>query len=297
MRRLACAALAAMLLLALAGPARAQALRLGVLPVLDTLPLHVAVQEGCFAAQGLDVELVPFASAMERDTAMQSGQLDGYFGDLVATLTLIRAGVPMRVATVSYRTTPGQRMFAVVASPKGAVPGAPLGYSRTTVMEFLLGRMAPGDAAAGRAFTRMEVKKIPIRMQMLMAGQLGFAILPEPLATLVERQGGQVLATDETLDLPLTVVCLRQERMGACAAFLAAYTRAVEALTTRPEDFRALMARECRMPGPLAADFPVYRYPAPSLPSEAEVAQVQEWMLSVGLLETPLPYAAIVPEP
>jgi NitT/TauT family transport system substrate-binding protein len=296
-RPLACALLAAALVLALAGGARAQALRLGILPVLDTLPLHVAAREGLFAAQGLDVELVPFASAMERDTAMQSGQLDGYFGDLVATLTLIRAGVPMRVATVSYRTTPGQRMFAVVASPKGAAEGAPLGYSRTTVMEFLLERMAPGDAAGGQPFTRMEVKKIPIRMQMLMAGQLGYAILPEPLASLVESRGGRVLATDEALDLPLTVVCLRQERMGACGAFLAAYSRAVEALTRRPEDFRDLMARECRMPDALAAAFPVYRYPAPSLPTEAEVAQVQDWMLRVGLLEAPLPYAAIVPQP
>lgn len=296
MRRLACATMAAALVFGLAGAAWAQALRLGILPVLDTLPLHVADREGLFAAQGLEVELVPFASAMERDTAMQSGQLDGYFGDLVATLALIRAGVPMRVVTVSYRTTPGQRMFAVVASPKGTAPGAPLGYSRTTVMEFLLGRMAPGDAAGGQAFTRMEVKKIPIRMQMLMAGQLGYAILPEPLATLVQSHGGQVLATDEALDMPLTVICLREDKMGRRAAFLAAYARAVEALAERPEDFRALMAEKCQMPGPLAAGFPVYRYPAPSLPSPEELDQVQDWMLSVGLLDEALPYALVVPE-
>lgn len=283
------------LLVAFSGVAGAEGLKLGILPVLDTLPLHVAVRGGAFGRHGLDVELVPFASAMERDTAMQSGQLDGYFGDLIATLTLIRAGVPMRIATVTYATTPGQRMFAVVASPKGAADGAPIGYSKTTIMEFLLDLLAPENRVAGRSFERLEVKKIPIRMQMLMAGQLGFAILPEPLATLVESRGGAVLATDEALGVPLTVVSLREDKMGAYEAFIAAYREALAELAADPESFRALMAENCRVPGPLAGSFPVYRYPEPRLPSRAEVDGVQRWMLKVGLLSEALPYERLVP--
>ena len=44
--------------------ARAETVRIGVLPVLDALPLQVATQDGLFREQGLDVELVPFQSAL-----------------------------------------------------------------------------------------------------------------------------------------------------------------------------------------------------------------------------------------
>lgn len=289
-------ALVLVLMLCFGGVSDAGVLRLGILPVLDTLPLHVAVERGLFEKQGLSVELVPFASAMERDTAMKSNQLDGYFGDLIATLTLIRSGVPMRIATVTYATTPSQRMFAIVTSPKGAATGAPLGFSRTTIMEFLLDRLAPDNVVAGQEFERLEVKKIPIRMQMLMTGQLGYAILPEPLATLVEAKGGQVLATDEALDIPLTVISLREDKMGYYKAFMAAYGEALAALGAEPESFRQLMAANCRIPGPLVKTFPMYRYPEPRLPTHAEVDEVQQWMLRVGLLKETLAYELLIPE-
>lgn len=274
--------------------AQAQGLRIGVLPVLDTLPLRVAVQDGYFAKQGLDVTLVPFSSAMERDTAMASGNLDGYFGDMVATLTLLRAGVPMQVVTVCYDTVPGRRMFALVASPKGMAQGANLGYSSTTIMEFLLDLMAPNNTINNTTFTRMEIKKIPIRMQMLLSGQLGCAILPEPLVSLVESRGGTVLATDAKLHIPLTVICLSKAQASAKKAFLTAYAQALDALAKHPEAYRELMVTACRVPKALAATFPLPQFPKPHLPSAKAVNAVQTWMLGKGLLQKPLTYAQVV---
>ncbi|MDC0336192.1 ABC transporter substrate-binding protein, partial [Pseudodesulfovibrio sp.] len=100
-------AIVVVLLLGVAAQAENTKIRFGILPVLDTLPLQVGVQDGLFAEHGLDVELIRFMSALERDTAMQTGQLDGYFGDIIATYMLINQGVPMYIALTSWRTTPG----------------------------------------------------------------------------------------------------------------------------------------------------------------------------------------------
>jgi len=291
-------ALLAMILSVLTPPAWAGPLRMGILPVLDTLPLQVADREGLFQDQGLDVELVPFASALERDTAMQSGRLDGYFGDLVATLLLIRSGVPMRIATVSWSSSPGQRMFAVMRAPKDAAAEPPtVGISRSTVMEFLLDAMAKRHGLPLGRWEVVEVKKIPIRMQMLLQGQLSMALLPEPLAGLAESRGATVVATDEMLDMPLTVLCLRKDLPAAeLRAFLRAYDQAVAELTARPECYRALMAETCRIPPDLARDFPVYTYPGPRLPSADEVNVVQDWMVQKGMLDAQLPLADLLPE-
>jgi len=291
----------------LATPLRADSvhIRFGVLPVLDTLPLQVAVKDGLFAAQGLDVELVGFSSALERDTAMQAGQLDGYFGDLIATHLLIDRGVPMYIALTSWRTSPGHPMFGIALSPalSGAtleeMQGRKLGLSKSTIMEFLADKMERNLGVQSGYFSRVEVKKMPIRFQMLMSDQLDMALLPEPLLSLARLQGGGVLALADNLDLPLTVLCLHRRYFDDDAksyqAFVAAYRQAVKRLAASPESYRQLMAETCRIPKPLVDKFPVYPYPEPDLPSSAELADVQEWMIRLGLLKAAIPDEQILP--
>ena len=285
--------------------ARAEPLRFGILPVLDTLPLQVAGAEGLFEQAGLDVELVIFQSALERDTAMQAGQIQGYFGDLIATLLLIDKGADMRVATISYRTSLGQPMFGISTAPDvhsaslGDLAGSTIGISATTIIEYLLDRILDAEGLPRDHFQRVEVKKVPIRLQMLATGQLDLALLPEPLASLAVFQGGATVATAEHLDMPLTVLCLERsafEGQGLeYAAFLDAYAKAVEMLNENPGKYRALMARTCRIPPPLVNRFPVYSYPAPALPTVEEVDAVQAWMLERGLLQAPVPFDRVVP--
>jgi NitT/TauT family transport system substrate-binding protein len=248
-----------LLMMLSAAPARAgEPLLIGILPVLDTLPLQVAVHDKCFQDQGLEVTLVPFNSAIERDVAMQSGHLDGYFGDLINTLLLIKNKVPMRIVTTSYRSTPGQPASLI----------------------------------------RTEVKKIPIRLQMLLAGQLDLAVLPEPLVTLAQKSGSKVIVTDETLDIPLTVLCLHDKvkarRPGMVAVFLKAYGVAVFRINSHPEEYRQLMAATCRIPKPLVADYPIPRYPEPWPPEQAAVEAVEQWMIGHGMLKHAFDYNSLI---
>ncbi|HRQ24195.1 MAG TPA: ABC transporter substrate-binding protein, partial [Anaerolineales bacterium] len=57
----------ALLLSACAPAARTEVvtLKIAVLPIIDTLPMFVAQQEGLFAKHGVNVEFVPVASAPE----------------------------------------------------------------------------------------------------------------------------------------------------------------------------------------------------------------------------------------
>lgn len=291
----------ALLVLLCAGSAHAENVKIkfGILPVLDTLPLQVAVQDGLFAGQGLDVELVKFNSALERDTAMQAGQLDGYFGDLIATYMLINKGVPMYIALTSWRTVPGFPMFGIAQSPAnkgrdlGDMKGRTLGLSKSTIMEFLADKIEGQLGVNSGHFSQVEIKKIPIRLQMLLTDQIDSALLPEPLLSLAKLKGGSVLATADNLDIPLTVLCLHRKyfKDGADAytRFIIAYREAVARLAKNPEKYRQLMAETCRIPKPLIGDFPIYPYPMPSLPTIEELDEVQAWMIEKKLLDTRVP--------
>lgn len=273
-------------------------LRLGILPVLDTLPLQVAVSEGFFQKHGLNVQLVSFDSALERDAAMQAGQLEGYFGDMVNTVLVVQSGVPMRMVTVSYVSRPGQRQFAVVGRPglEAAtlhdLPSGTLGLSNATIMEYLLDLMEERGLVPRGRFERLEVKKIPIRMQMLLGGRLDLAILPEPLVSLAESQGARVYADDQSLDVTLTVIGivdrLLQDPAGFGQRFLAAYGEAVAALTRDPERYGKLMAESCRIPEALRATFRIPAFPLPALPPKEEVERLLSWMGARGLMQRAL---------
>ncbi len=276
-----------------------QELRFGILPVIDTLPLQVAIKEGYFKEQNLNVKLIPFSSAMERNTAVHSRQLDGYFGDLIATLLLIDKGSAIRVLTISYQTNPNQRMFGLVTTPKQNNPTEnstlSVAISKASIIEYLLSHIKQLPGAAKYRYEPVEIKQMPIRLQMLLAGKIDSALLPEPLASLAISKGAKLLATDQSLNMPLTILNMVERKLSTKGAFLKAYGKAVSALNRNPEAYRSLMAKTCRIPKPLVATFPMYKYPSPRLPTEEEVNQVQTWMLANGLLKTQLPYSNLVP--
>jgi NitT/TauT family transport system substrate-binding protein len=277
-------------------------LRLGVLPVLDTLPLHVGLAEGHFQEQGIELELVSFASAIERETAMQSGRIDGIYGDIVNVMLLVRSGVDMKIVTVCSASRPGRTLFGLVSAPKVGqlapeeMAGRSVGISNATVIEWLMDSFEDSGQVPAGAFERIEIKKIPIRMQMLMAGEIDAAVLPEPLVSLAVSKGGAVLATDEPLDMPLTVLCFADDVLDKDLGerFLAAYDTAVTAIAADPAAYRELLVKAGRIPPPLAPTFPIYVNEPASLPDPQALDAVQAWMIEEGLLDARRDYADVV---
>lgn len=181
------------------GKARAaDTLRIGTLPVVDTLPLLVGQTENLFTRQDIQMELTPFQSALERDAALQAGKLDGYFGDLLNTVLLIRSGQNLKIVATAFHTHPRHRMFGIVASPgTGALTPAQLkgrqvAISRATIIEYLLDRIMAAEGYDPDYVEKLEIKKIPVRLQMLLADKVPAALLPEPLLTLAESRGAHV---------------------------------------------------------------------------------------------------------
>ncbi len=277
----------------------AESMKIGILPVIDTLPLQVGIKEGYFEAENLQVTLVPFTSAMERNTAVHSGQLDGFFGDIMATLLLVKNDVPIRFLTISYQTNPAQRMFGLVLSSSvnrnNLNKPLNVAISKASIIEYLLDHMRELPAVKNMPLKEVEIKRMPIRLQMLLAGKMDGALLPEPLLTLAISKGAKLVVTDQLLEMPLTVLNITNAKRSQKPAFLKAYQKAVNSLNRNPEKYRSLMAKTCRIPKHLAKEFPMYIYPLPRIPTKDEVRQVQNWMLKKRLLDKRIAYQRLIP--
>jgi NitT/TauT family transport system substrate-binding protein len=272
-------------------------LKIGVLPVIDTLPLQVAKHNDYFKKQNLDVELIRFSSAMDRNSAMLTNQLHGFFGDIPATLLLIKNKIPLKLLTIAYRTTPGQPMFGLLLSPKaknnknGVLTVA---ISRGSIIEYLLDKIIDIAPISNYQIVPKEIKQMPIRMQMLASSQIDSALLPEPLLTLAKAKGSQLIMSDEHLNLPLTILNIHQKQFHLKDRFLKAYAQAIAELNQNGNQYKSLMVKTCRIPKHLADHFIQYKFPFPQLPTEKEVSEVQSWMLKKNMIKQAIPYQNLI---
>lgn len=70
---------------------------IGVMPDTDSLPFIIAAEKGFFAEEGVKVNIQQFKSAMDRDAAMQSGNLDGSVSDVLAAAFARSGGFDVRI--------------------------------------------------------------------------------------------------------------------------------------------------------------------------------------------------------
>ncbi|MCL5110504.1 MAG: MetQ/NlpA family ABC transporter substrate-binding protein [Chloroflexi bacterium] len=280
----------------------AASLKIGLLPIVDSLPMYVAEQEGFFAAQKVNVELVPFSSAVERDSAVQAGQVDGFLNDLVATLLLDKGSGKLRVVRQTFQGSPAKPMMYLLAAPHsnvktaGDLPGVDVGVSSNSVIEYTTQMLA--QKAGLPPLRTIEVSKIPVRFDMLMQGQLQAATLPDPLASLAITQGARLILDDSKTGDGQSVLTFRQETLAAkpaaVKAFLVAYEQAVKTIAAAPDKYRALLVERAKVPEQIKDTYSIPPYPPAHLPSEAEFASVVQWMVGKGLLAGPVAYGQLV---
>ncbi len=272
-------------------------LRIAVLPILDTLPLYVAEAEGYFAAQGVIVELIPAASAAERDQLLQAGQIDGFITDLVALALYNREST--QVVAVRYAMVPTVdfAQFRVLAASTSGIAtaedlrGVPIGVSEGTVIEYVTHRLLEAEGLPTDAITTLAVPKIPDRMALLGTGELRAATLPEPLASLAMQQGAVLIADDTRHpEVACSLYAFRKDvtdqQPQTVRAFLAAIDQASAAINADKNRWSNLLAEKGLVPAPLAGTYTLPDYPANAVPTAAQFADAVAWLQATGRLTT-----------
>ena len=289
-----------------AGPALAdpRPLAFGTLPVLQALPIFVAQEMGLFKAEGLEVELAPFRTAMEKDMALSVGQLDGYFGDLFTPIIARAGGVDLRIVAQNFVTTPDQRMFAILAGPdtdlKVAVQLAdqPVAVSTSTIIEYVTVTLLVEAGVPPHQIKFIEAKNIPLRFQMLMSGQVKAATLPEPLVTLAESQGAKVLADDSQSGLTSTVlvfsVATIKNRAQDIEKFLTGIKNANDVINSGSPQVREIMIRNCQVPKPLQDTYPIPKFPELVVPEQERIEAAVNFLEERGALKQRPEYSELV---
>jgi NitT/TauT family transport system substrate-binding protein len=294
-------------------PPAAKNLKIAVLPIIDTLPMYVAQQEGLFAKHGVNVEFVPVASAPERDQLLAAGGADGTINETLAVMLFNKEKPQMQVVRYALRPTGNNGHFFIIASPKSAISsvdglkGVEIGVSQGTVIEYVTDRLLQ---AAG--FTKDEIKtitvpKIPDRMALLASGELQAGVMPDPLAALVVSQGGKIVADDSKHpEYGFSVISFRKDVIDAqpeaIKGFLAAIEEATGLLNADPAKYKNVLSEQKIVPAPLMDTYQPPAFPTAGVPTEAEWKDALSWLQEKGILTTDVSYqdsvnGSLLPQP
>ena len=280
-------------------------LKIAVLPILDALPMYVAEAQGYFKDAGIKVEFVPVASAAERDQVMQAGQADGMINDLISTVFYNKDAQKIAIVRFARTALPDTPQYSILAAKDSGLTrpedlkGVEIGISQGTVIDYTTQRLLENAGLQAADIKTTNVPKIPDRMQLLSEGKLKAATLPEPFATLAE-QGGAIRVVDDrslpsigTSEISFLVSTLKS-KPETVKKFLAAIEKATADVNNDPTKWDTLLTDKKLIPAPLIGKYALPKFPAASVPSEAQIKDVLAWMMAAGLIKAEVPYGQLV---
>jgi ABC-type nitrate/sulfonate/bicarbonate transport systems, periplasmic components len=264
------------------------ALKVGVLSDADSLPLLVARDEGLFEKAGAKVELVRFQSAIERDAALQAGSVDGTVSDLLALVLMNQNGFAVRATSL----TDGR--YGLAAKPGSSIASAAelgdvaVGLSTNTVIQYAAETMEAKAGVPRERIKGIAVPKMPVRLELLLSGQLEAACLPEPLLSVACAKGAKLLAASDDSGLGAGIIMFSKaaldSKMEGIAAFYRGYAAAAAAIDAKSDSYRGYLVDKAGFPAEARDAFRFVVYREPRLPSPEAIASVAAWLKAKSVL-------------
>jgi len=278
------------------------ALKLAVLPIIDTLPLYVAQQEGFFANHSVEVELVPVASAPERVQLIAAGQVDGAINEILSVMLFNKETTSMQAVRYALRPAEGYGHFFILASGQSGITtpegfkGIEIGVSEGTVIEYVTERLLTAAGLGADEIVTIPVPKIPDRMALLASGELAAATLPDPLGALAVQSGATIVLEDSNHpEYGFSVYSFRTEVIDAepeaIHGFLAAVDEAIALINDDPTQYTNILSDNNIVPPPLLEAYKVPPFPEAGVPTQEEWDDALSWAKEKGMLDADVSYA------
>ncbi|BAL82913.1 putative ABC transporter periplasmic substrate-binding protein [Selenomonas ruminantium subsp. lactilytica TAM6421] len=276
-----------------------QPLTIGLMPDTDSLPFIIAQEKGYFKEEGLEVNIQQYKSAMDRDSALQSGNLDGAVSDMLAVAFAKDGGFNVKVTSFtdgSYKLIAGKQQHVKTVAD---LQGQDVAVSRNTIIEYVTDQILAKEKMEPDSINKVIIPQIPTRLEMLQNGKLAAATLPEPMASIAVHNGCQFVTGSDELGINPGVIMFTakttNDRRAELAAMYRAYNKAVDYLNNTPrEEYINLVVEKGGFPPAAQEALKLPEYHHAALPKESDVVDCVKWLQAKGLIKKNYTYADFV---
>jgi len=215
--------------------------KVGLLPLVSSAPIFVAVEEGFFREEGVNVELKFFQAAQPIATAMAAGEVDvGATGLTAGLYNALASGLDAKIVADKGREWPGYKLSGIVVSTREwergvrsieGLSGRRIGVTQIgSTFHYML-----GNILERHSMDLSQVKLVPLGglkslVEALSGGQLEAIFVAQPFCTQAESAGvGKVILwAGEELKYQIAAIFMSGgllKKRDMAKAFLRAYIR------------------------------------------------------------------------
>ena len=282
-----------------AGNKELQEINIGLMPDIDSVPVIMAQEKGYFAEEGLKVNIQQFKSAMDRDAALQSGNLDGAISDMLAVAFAKSGGFDVKVTAFtngSYKLIAGKD--AEVNSVQDLI-GKDVAISKNTIIEYVTDQITVTNNMPENSLNKVVIPQIPTRLEMLQNGKLAAATLPEPMGSIAIYNGCKYITGSDELGINPGVMMFTskavESKKAELQAFYRAYNKAVAYLNdTDKAQYMDIVIEKSGFPAAAKDALVLPKYRPAGLPKQQDVTDCLTWMNQKNLIKQNYTYDDIV---
>ena len=235
-------ALATIGLLPVFASGKTETVKIGYVNVMDNAPVHVAYEADFYKQQGLDVELVQFASGTDLIKSLVTGRLDAGVLGFTNALTWASRGADLKIVggaqqgyhSLLARTESG---ISSVSDLKGKSLAS---QKQGSTADIVLDNVVLRDAGLEKTDLTMRYVSPAVAVQSLVSGAADAAFLFEPYSSIARYTAPvkQIYEIGEVWPFPCMVVITSGEtldkRPEALRSILEAQKRAIDLLENDP---------------------------------------------------------------
>jgi NitT/TauT family transport system substrate-binding protein len=213
-------------------------LSVAVVPAVDSAGFFIALYDGLFKAQGLNVNFIPAVSSETELADQVKGTVDITGGNYVSYIQAQQSGIA-NMEIVAEGSVMDQGAQALYTMPDSKIRtladlrGKTIGINAPRNILYLLAASALTADGISADSVHFAAVPLPQMAAALAAGKIQAAVLPEPFASQAQQQYGVVtladLDTGATTDFPVQGYVVTRQWAAAYPHTLAAFLRALEA--------------------------------------------------------------------
>lgn len=265
----------------------AYSLKIGAMASMDYLPYLVAEEVGIYDSLGLDLDFVKFFSPNERDAAFRSGQIDGTIIDYSGAAMQHAQGVGLSLIAKH------DGFFELLSAPSIAtfeeMQSKSIGISRNTVIEYSCDRMLEANKIQENDIKKVEVNKIPIRLEMMLAEEIESGIFPDPFITIAKSKGCHSLGSTKDLGIAVTGMMVSEEaiqhKAEAIKLLLVGYNEGVKYIQQHPRsEWKSVLIEKLMLPEELLDTIVLPDYTPATMPAKEEIEKTLLWLQQKELI-------------
>ncbi len=254
-----------------------EALKVGVMPTLDCLPVLVAKNQRLFDTLGVDVRLRYYTAQMDCDTALARKRVEGSVTDLVRARWLQQKGTALvyPIATQAYWQLITNKRARI--SELKQLSDKMIAITRFSATDYLA-NLAIDSVRPKYDVYRVQINDVGIRLKMMLNNEMDAALLPEPQATAARLAGHRSLMDSREKNLRLGVFAFRKEIYGdkrrkeQVALFLKAYNMAVDSINKNGfARYADLIVKGCGVDASTVRALPRIRYSHAASPRQHDI--------------------------